>query len=351
MRDPVELLADWVAIRSVSGEEAALRDQVAGVLAAGGARPVIRGRNVYATRGDGRPTLLLNTHLDTVPASGDWTRDPWAATREGERLHGLGANDAKASLAAMVTAFLTWDGRGGTVVAAFTCDEETGGEGLEQLARELVPLDAAVIGEPTGLCPALGQRGLLRLDVVVRGRRGHASRPEEGVNAVHGAARDIAGLAAMEFPGVHPRLGRTTLQVTRVEGGVAVNVIPPECRFTVDCRTTPDHPNEAVLDRVRALVGGEVRVRSTRFQPVETPPESPIARAALEVAGGRAYDFRGVSDLIWAARAGAAGVILGPGASAQSHAADEWVALDEVRRATGVYGRLVEAYLREAGGS
>ncbi|MFQ5845921.1 MAG: M20/M25/M40 family metallo-hydrolase, partial [Planctomycetota bacterium] len=225
----VELCRDLVRIPSVSGTEeecvALLRDRLRDF------DPRVSGRNLYAVRGTGSRTLLLNSHTDTVPPSDDWTLDPHAAAVRDGRIYGLGANDAKGPLAALVVAFRTAEvPAGARLVLAATCEEETGGDGLGALRPELPPLEAALIGEPTGLEVCCAQRGMLRVRVTARGRRAHAARPWQGQNAIHQASRDIQALRRLELPAPHPLLGPATLEVTVISGGVKVNVVPPACR-------------------------------------------------------------------------------------------------------------------------
>ena len=305
---------------------------------------VVSGRNLWAMRGDGARTLLLNSHTDTVPASPEWTRDPHAASLEDGRIHGLGANDAKGCLAALVRAFLDAKvPKGGQLLLAATCDEETGKEGLGELRPELPRIDAAIIGEPTLLEVCSCQRGLLRLRLRAKGRRAHAARPWQGENAIEKAARDVGRLTGLELP-VHPLLGPTTLQVTMIEGGVKTNVIPPECVMEIDARTVPEMDNAALRARVEEAVESEVELVSDRFVPIETPASEAIVRAALAAAGCDApRAFGGVSDFFHVRDVPA--VVMGPGRPEQSHAADEWVETSQLERAVAVYRETIERYL------
>jgi len=337
--DVVELTRDLVRIPSVSGSEegcvALLRKVLPGA--------TVSGRNVYAVRGDGPRTLLLNSHTDTVPASAEWTVDPHGATLRDGKVFGLGANDAKGPLAALVCAFLQASlPRGARLLLAATCDEETGGQGLGVLRPELGPLAAAIVGEPTGSAVCSCQRGLLRLRLTARGRRAHAARPWQGENAIEKAARDVSRLAALELPR-HPLLGPATVQVTMIHGGVRTNVVPPECVLEVDARTLPGLDNAALHARVRDLVESEVRLVSERFVPVETPADEPIVRAALAATGAAApVAFGGVSDLYHVRDV--PGIVMGPGRPEQSHAADEWIEVEQLARGVRAYVGTIERY-------
>jgi acetylornithine deacetylase len=346
--DPIPLLADLVRIPSVSGSEERAIDFLAGWLAERGVESRVLGRNLVAEIGDG-PTLLLNAHIDTVPAGPGWTRDPHDGEIEGDRLHGLGANDNKGSLAAMAATFVALAAAPppGRVILAATCDEETGGDGLEWLRPRLPRIDQAVISEPTDFRVAIAQRGLVRLRARARGRTAHASRPWEGKNAIRLAHEDVGRLLAIDLSGEHPLLGRATLEVTLIEGGTAANVLPGDCVFTADGRPTPVHGNEEYEREIRsALVHSEIEVLKRRMEPVVAPADSAVARAALAATGTDApVALGGVSDLFHVRDLPA--VVVGPGTSDQSHSPDESVSVTAVRRAVDVYRRIAVDTLEE----
>ena len=339
----VERLSEFVAIRSVSGEEARLADRIAEICEESGVRAARRGRNVLARRGEGPPCLLLNSHLDTVPAVPGWSGDPWTPRLEGERLIGLGANDAKASVASLLEAFLSAPlPRSGSLLFAATCDEETGGEGMERLVYELA-FDAAIVGEPNDFAVAVAQKGLVKLKLVARGRAGHAARPHLADNAITRAAGDALAVAALAFPAEDPYLGRPTAAVTMVAGGVKSNVVPDRCELTVDARTIGGFDNDAMIAAIRGAVSSEVEVLSTRLKPVHGDPDSRIARAALSaVPGSRVTGFASVSDL--AHVKGRPAIVFGPGTPEESHRADESIAVAALLQAPGVYRRTIAAY-------
>jgi acetylornithine deacetylase len=338
----VERLSEFVAIRSVSGEEAKLADRIAEICEAG-VPATRRGRNVLARRGEGPPCLLLNSHLDTVPPVEGWRADPWTPRVEGQRLIGLGANDAKASVASMLEAFLSATlSRSGSLLFAATCDEETGGEGMEELVKEIA-FDAAIIGEPNSFAVAVAQKGLVKLKIIARGRAGHAARPHLADNAIARAAKDVLAIQALAFDAEDPYLGKPTVAVTMVKGGVKSNVVPDRCELTVDARTVPAFDNGAMISAVRGAVASEVEVLSARLKPVEVDPDSRIARAALSaVSGSRPAGFGGVSDL--AHVGGRPAIVFGPGTPEESHRADESIAIESLIRAPDVYRRTIEAY-------
>jgi acetylornithine deacetylase len=343
----VDLLRELVGIPSVSGNEGRIADRIADICAAGGAAAERRGRNVLAARGTGRPALLLTSHTDTVPPVDGWSEDPFTPRLEGNRIVGLGANDAKASVAGMLEAFLTAEiPERGALFFAATCDEETGGQGLEALAPELT-LDAAIVGEPNGFAVAIAQKGLVKLRLVARGRAGHASRPQLADNAITRAARDVLAIEGLRFEAEDPFLGKPTATVTMASGGVRSNVIPDRCELVVDARTIPEFDNERMVAFVRGAVASEIEILSTRFTPVRGAAEMTIARAALEANPGASIGgFAGVSDLLHVAHVPS--IVFGPGSPEASHRADESIALEEVERAPAVYRRTIAAYFKIA---
>lgn len=342
----VALLAELVGHDSVSGSEHAVAAFLAGWLERRGLAVRLDDRNLEVRVGTSGPALLLNSHLDVVPVGEGWTSPPFVPRIEGGRMFGRGANDAKASVAAMALAMVALakdPPEGVQLVFAATCEEERGRAGLERFLPSLGPLEAAVIGEPTELHPAVAQNGLLILELFARGRAGHAARPHLALNAVDVAARDVLALHGLTWSPENPHVGPMTLAVTQVEGGTAHNVIPDVCKLVVDIRTIPEIPPEDVVARVRATVASEVRVRSDRLPPVATPQGARILEAVL-AARPEARPFGSPTLSDWAHLKGIAAVKLGPGRSEVSHTVDEWVALDQVERAVSLYERIARAW-------
>jgi len=339
----VDLLPALVAVPSVSRGEKAIADLLASYLAASGVTVNRAGHNLWFEVGQGRPRLLLASHLDTVPACAGWSRDPHVARWDGDRLVGLGANDAKGCVAAMTEAALALRAEGatlpGSVVVALTVEEEVGGQGIATIRPLLGEIDAAVIGEPTGLEVCVAQRGLVILRCVARGRGGHAAHAAQAVNAVHVAAADIGRLAGLVF-GRHPRLGDTTAQVTRIEGGRALNQVPDTCEFFVDLRTVPGITVESIVEQLRGEIASEVHVNSSRYLPCATDEAHPVVQAALAAAGReRGTVSRTTSD--WAFLSDLPAVKAGPGDTTRSHRPDEYITRQELGDGVAFYRRLV----------
>ncbi len=344
--DPVELLRGLVRIPSESGNEAAVVGRLEETFRELGWKARRSGKNLFTFLGEDGPLLLLNSHTDTVPIGEGWTQDPLAADVVDGKVYGRGSNDAKGCLAAMIAGAArayAKDPPRGRVCLAATCEEEITGSGLEELIKELPRPDAAVVGEPTGLQPAVAQKGLLILTLTAKGVSAHAAHGG-GVNAIEGAARDVLALADFPFEREHAALGRPSLRVTQIKGGDRHNVVPDRCQLVVDIRTTPDYPPDELVALVRGKVRSDVEVRSKRLESVDTDPAHPIVRAALAAnPKGKPYGSPTLSD--WVFLKGIPTVKAGPGDSRRSHAPDEYVAVSELRDGAAFYERLIREYL------
>jgi acetylornithine deacetylase len=307
---------------------------------------------VVATAGQG-PRVLFDTHLDTVPPAGGWSREPWRAAAEDGRVYGLGSNDAKASVAAMMTAFLEVLAAGGPceVTLLLAAREETGGDGTETvwpiLRREGLRPRGVVVGEPTGLDIARAQKGLLILELAAEGDACHSAHAEAlgARNPIRTLARDIAALEAIDLGPEHALLGRTTLEPTLLRAGERRNMVPGEASVYLDLRTVPGLSPAELTERVRRGVAGRVRVHSDRLPPRECPEDAAIvaaARAARPEA--RVVGSRTMSDMVFFDDVPA--IKCGPGESDRSHRPDEYVLEREVAEGARFYARLLRAFAR-----
>lgn len=352
MGDPLALHRELVGTPSVSGNEGPLAQRVSELLAAPGVTVHRFGDNVIAVAGDG-PTLLYNTHLDTVPAASGWTRDPHVATEENGRIYGLGSNDAKASVAAMMSAFgdLTRPSTSLPIrlVLTLVAGEEVGGRGTEALLPELARLglrpDAVVVGEPTGLDIAVAQKGLLILELIARGDACHAAHGARlgARNALRVLARDIVALERFDAGPPHPLLGPVTLEPTMASGGTARNVVPGEARCYLDIRSNPEPDHAALTATVESLVESEVRVHSDRLRPCEFAQDSAVVHAARAARpDAQVFGSRGLSDLLYFAETPA--IKVGPGETERSHTPDEYVRADEILDGVAFYTALAREF-------
>ena len=338
--EAVGLLRRLIATPSPSRDEARTGDLLHAFLAERGARPERLHNNIWA-RSEGfdpaRPTLLLNSHHDTVRPAASWTRDPYMPAIEGDRLYGLGSNDAGASVVALTEAFLALRTRElpFNLLLALTAEEECMGEhGTRALLPALGPIDMALVGEPTRMRAAVGERGLVVLDCTAHGRAGHAAR-DEGINALYIAADDIAWLRGYRFERCSPLLGPIRMTATQIEAGTQHNVVPAECRFVVDVRTTDAYTNEETVEIVRRHMRSEAVPRSTRIRASAVAPEHPLVGAAAAL-GVERFVSPTTSDMALMAFPS---LKMGAGDSARSHTADEYVLRSEVEQG-------VEGYIR-----
>ncbi len=343
----LELLKRLIATPSHSREEGATAEIIFGWLSDRGIEPKRVGNNVLAySRGfdaEARPTLLLNSHHDTVRPVASYTRDPYSPDVEDGRLYGLGSNDAGASVVSLLSAFVAHyaesDRLPFNLLLAITAEEEVMGEGgiRSIIDSELRCVDMAIVGEPTGLNSAVGERGLVVLDCVAEGRSGHAAR-DEGENALYKAVRDIELLREYRFERESALLGPIRLTTTMIECGTQHNVVPDRCHFVVDCRTTDAYTNQEMVDLLSGVVESKITPRSTRIGASAIAESHPLVMAAREL-GAESYVSPTTSDMAlmpWVS------LKIGVGESARSHSADEWVGVEEVERGVEFYKNYIE---------
>lgn len=346
---PAQILESLVSIPSPSKEEGAIADWIIALLQDRGITVQRFGHNLWLEVGSGRPRLLVNSHLDTVPPCEGWETDPHLPKWQDERLYGLGSNDAKGCVAAMLCAALRLSEAAtssGTALFAFTAEEEIGGQGISTILEHLGPLDAAVVGEPTNLQACGAQRGMLLLKCIAHGRSAHVAHAGLADNAIHKAARDISKLAAMSFPG-HPLLGATQAQVTQLTGGLTRNQVPDSCEFYVDLRTTPNLDHQTLAADLASQLESEVIVHSARYLPKATNPDQPILMAALKANGNKGpVGSHTTSD--WAFLGDIPTVKIGPGDTHRSHQPNEYLTRSELIAGVDCYLNLINNYFEQA---
>jgi acetylornithine deacetylase len=351
--DELSLLEQLVAIPSVSGEEATVAAFVEETVRGWGldvvrddtsVRVEVRGRSPGAT-------LALVSHLDVVPPGAGWTRDPFTPVIEGDRLYGRGSGDAKASVAAMLTAARdASQDRGlerGRLLVILGYGEETRHTTMDRALERAGPVDAAVVGEPTNLDFATAQRGLMMVDLVARGDQrhaGYAAADGDFVNAALVLARDLLRLGDLFDQRTHPVLGRTTATPTMLDAGVSRNVTPPTATAILDVRSTPDWTHEQIAELLRSRLDSEVVVTSKRLVPCETPPGSSLLAAARR-ARPESAQFGSPTCSDWVFLRHLDAIKAGPGTSRRSHTPDEYVDLPEVTAARRFYGTVAREYL------
>lgn len=341
-----DLLSRMIEIPSPSGEEGKVADMLEAFLRDSSLPVRRKGNNLWLDSDDVRPsggkgTILLNAHIDTVRPAEGWKRNPYEAQIEDGKLYGLGSNDDGASVVALLRAWeiLCSKPQPCRLVWSATAEEENGGpEGLEMILPKIGKPDLGIFGEPTGMRMAIAERGLLVLDCISHGKPGHAAG-NDGVNAIYSAMKDIEWFRTYHFPQVSSLLGEVGMNVTVIQAGTQHNVIPGECRFTVDIRPNELYSNEDILQTVRRNTGCDVSARSMKHGSSSVSPGHPVVlrgiSLGLETFGSNTLSNQTLADF--------PSVKIGPGESGRSHAADEFIRLQEIEGAVDIYVKLLDS--------
>ena len=341
--DAVELLKRLISIPSVSRDETAAADVFEQQVSAWGLPARRIGNNILIQEelNPHQPTLLLCAHIDTVKPVSTWTRDPFTPVVEDGRLYGLGANDCGGGVVSLLAVYRLLRGLSlkYNLVYLASCEEEVSGEGGFRLALpELPPIDVAIVGEPTGMQPAIAEKGLMVIDGTAYGKSGHAAR-NEGVNAIYEALDDLVWLRDYRFKKESPLLGPTKMTVTVLNSGTQHNVIPDECHFVIDVRTNEYYQNEFLFAFLQKHVKSELKARSFRLSSSHIPMEHPLVQRCVEM-GMTPFGSPTLSDQ---ALMPFLSLKLGPGESSRSHTADEFICLSEIENAIQTYVQLLSA--------
>lgn len=343
-----ELLQQLVRTPSFSRDESATAGILVSFLTDRGVDAIHQnGNNVWVLNRNfdaSKPTILLNSHHDTVKPNSGYSRDPFSGAIQGDTLYGLGSNDAGASVVSLAAAFIHFYSDVGmkyNLCLALTAEEECSGKnGIESILGMLPAIDFAIVGEPTQMQMAVAERGLMVLDCTAHGRAAHAAR-NEGDNAIYRAMRDIEWFRTYCFERVSPLFGDVKMSVTVVAAGTQHNVVPAECRFTVDVRTTECYTNEQVLETIRSSVESTVSPRSTRLTPSSISLDHPFVKIGLDM-GLKTYGSPTTSDQ---ALLSCPSLKMGVGDSARSHTADEYILLSEIEQGITQYIKMLAKIL------
>lgn len=343
------LLRQLIAIPSFSKEEEKTAAVIAGYLQSKGIPAERLQNNIWAKNkyyDAGKPTLLLNSHHDTVKPNKAYTLDPFSPVEKDGKLFGLGSNDAGGPLVSLIATFIYFYDQPGlsyNIVLAVTAEEEISGHnGIELLLPALGRIDWGIVGEPTKLQLAVAEKGLLVLDCHTTGKAGHAAR-EEGENAIYKAMPDIEWFRTYRFPKVSELLGPVKMSVTVIQtDNKAHNVVPSQCHFVVDVRVNELYTFEEILSIIREAVACEVTPRSLRMRSSSIPLDHPVVQSGVR-AGRTCYGSPTTSDK---ALMPFPTLKSGPGDSARSHTADEYIFLEEIKEGIEAYIHLIEPILR-----
>ncbi len=340
--EAVELLKKLIATPSVSRDESRAADIIEDYMTSRGLAPRREANNVFAICDDydeSKPTMLLNAHIDTVKPVATWTRDPFAPEIDGDRLYGLGSNDCGGGLTALLQAYragLRRKREYNIVYVASAEEEVSGSEGIVRVLPLLPEIDIAMVGEPTGMQPAIAEKGLMVIDGTAHGRSGHAAR-DEGINAINEALDDLMWLRDYRFERVSRLLGAVKMSVTMITAGTQHNVVPDECRFVIDVRTNELYDNREVFDIIRSHLHSDVKARSFRLNSSGIDACHPLVRR-MTYMGMRPFGSPTLSDQ---ALMPFPSLKLGPGESCRSHSADEFICISEIAQAIETYLMLI----------
>lgn len=342
--EAVDLLSRLIAIPSTSREEEKAADFLQSYIEMQGMMTGRKGNNVWCISPMfdlQKPTLLLNSHIDTVKPVSGWRKAPFTPTLESNgKLYGLGSNDAGASVVSLLQVFLTLcrTTQPYNLIYLASCEEEVSGKnGIECVLPLLPPINFAIVGEPTEMQPAVAEKGLMVLDVTATGRSGHAAR-NEGDNAIYKVLDDIAWFRDFRFPKESPLLGAVKMSVTILNAGTQHNVIPDCCTFTVDIRSNECYSNQELYEEICKHIRCEAKARSFRLNSSHTPNDHPVIQKAISM-GRVPFGSPTLSDQ---ALMPFPSLKMGPGKSSRSHTADEFIFVREIQEAISCYLELLD---------
>ncbi|MDB5196447.1 MAG: acetylornithine deacetylase [Flaviaesturariibacter sp.] len=346
--EALSLLQELISLPSFSKEEWQTASAISKYLAVKGVASSRIGNNVFATNKNFdafKPSILLNSHHDTVKPNAQYTRDPFQASIVDGKLYGLGSNDAGGCLVSLIAVFLHFyerDDLAYNLIIALTAEEEISGTGgIENLLPHLPPIDCGIVGEPTQMNLAIAERGLLVLDCVATGKAGHAAR-EEGDNAIYKAVKDISWIQSHPFTKVSEVLGPVKMSVTVMEtANKAHNQVPETCQFVVDVRVNELYTLEEIFEEVKHSLTSSVTPRSLRLRSSAISLAHPLVKAGLRL-GKSYYGSPTTSDK---ALMPFPTLKIGPGDSARSHSADEFIYLTEIEEGIDLYIQLLNQVL------
>lgn len=341
--DAIDLLKKMIRIPSYSREEKEVADMLESYVSEIGFESNRMGNNIWivSTNFDAsKPTILLNSHTDTVKPVSGWTKDPFDPIEEDGKLFGLGSNDAGASLVSLLHTFLLLIQKPQhyNLIFLASCEEEVSGKNGIELALQKIPTPTfAIVGEPTQMHPAVAEKGLMVLDCVSKGKSGHAAR-NEGINAIYKAIEDINWFKSYKFPNESDLLGPVKMSVTMINSGTQHNVVPDSCTFVVDIRSNECYSNEQIFEIIKSHVECEVKPRSFRLNSSKIALVNPFVERAI-ILGRKPYGSPTLSDQ---ALLSFPSLKMGPGESARSHTANEYIMTEEIREAIEFYYKILD---------
>lgn len=342
-----DLLKLLIETQSFSGEESPTAALIMNWLEEQGVTTSLSHNNIWAVNqyfDPDKPTILLNSHHDTVQPNKGYTRDPFKAQIEDGKLFGLGSNDAGAPLVSLLSTFVHFydkkDLKFNLLVAATGEEESSGPNGLNSLLQELPELNFAIVGEPTQMQMAIAEKGLLVLDGYAPGIAGHAAH-ENTDNAIYNALDDINWIRKYTFPNESSLLGKVKMNVTQIDAGSAHNVVPAVCHFVVDIRVNEHYQNKEIFEFIQQHTQSKMVARSFHLNPSFIDPEHPVVKAGIKW-GRETYGSPTLSDQ---SVLSCPSLKMGPGDSRRSHQADEFIFLKELEEGIDLYIKILNEIL------
>lgn len=346
-KDALDLLKNLIQIPSFSGEEEGTAQLIGNFLKEKGIQFHRKHNNIWAKNkhfDPAKPSLLLNSHHDTVKPNKGYTNDPFEAFEKDGKLYGLGSNDAGGALVSLITAFLHFydqtDLNYNILLAATGEEENTGEKGVASVLPELGELEFALVGEPTEMELAVAEKALLVIDCTAKGTPSHAAHPNDD-NAIYKALEDLLWVKNYEFPKISNWLGKVKMTVTVIHAGEQHNSVPSECRFTIDVRVTDQYSTQEVYDTIKAHLKSETKARSLKRDSSAIDPKHPLVKRGVAL-GRKCYGSPTSSDQ---AVIPFPSLKVGPGRSQRSHSADEFIYLSEIKEGIDLYIRLLQGIL------
>ena len=343
VNDAVELLKELIATPRASRNETEAADVMEQRMAQWGLNPQREANNLWAVSDNfnkAKQTILLNAHIDTVKPVKTWTRDPYEPEIIDDKLFGIGANDCGGGLVTLLQVFRILKGRElpfNLIYLASAEEEVSGKDGVERVLPLLPKIDVAIVGEPTGMQPAIAEKGLMVIDGYTKGVSGHAAR-NEGVNAIYKALDDLVWLRDYKFRKESPLLGFSKMTVTQVESGTQHNVIPDSLHFVIDVRTNEYYQNEFVFSFLQKHMQNSIlKARSFRLHSSSIPTDHPLVKRCVKL-GMKPFGSPTLSDQ---ALMPFPSFKLGPGESSRSHSANEYIRISEIERALDTYLKII----------
>lgn len=344
--EAITLLSSLISIPSISREEEKVADFLQNYIEENGIMTGRSGNNIWCISpmfDIKKPTILLNSHIDTVKPVNGWRKHPFTAKMEDGKLYGLGSNDAGASVVSLFQVYrhLSATQQAYNLIFLASCEEEVSGKnGIESVLPQLPPITLGIVGEPTEMHPAIAEKGLMVLDVQAHGKAGHAAR-NEGDNAIYKALDDIQWFRTHRFPKESPLLGPVKMSVTQVNAGTQHNVIPDLCSFVVDIRSNECYSNEELYQEICSHIQSEAKARSFRLNSSRIDLEHPFVQRTIRL-GRTPFGSPTLSDQ---ALMKFPSVKMGPGKSSRSHTADEFIMISEIEEAISMYIKILDGLI------